>query len=194
MGFARFLITNWPLEELGSSWSHCNQLSLTYSQSHWRGEVDPLKILVKKLKLKMILSMLPLSQVEYLHPWQTHSAGELPQRPSLDRHQKRLGCEKRWELRKYIKKEKFKDMLSYSEGYFPILLVCMLSFWTTVWVPNQSTMKRGNKNRKKCSFLKKPKFFCQGLENNPRKRKKWKLAEKTFSHYFFFSLDFSRPT
>ena len=61
----------------------------------------------------------------------------------------------------------YDDMLFYSEGYLPRLVVWMLSFWKIVWAPNHR--KRRRKKVNSWSLLRKPKFLCQGLENNPEK-------------------------
>ena len=105
--------------------------------------------------------MLPSSQVGYLHPWQTHSAGELPQRPSLDRHQKRLGCEKRWELRKYIKKEKI-FRLTLKDIFQSLWSACSHSeqqfgFQTKV------RRKEGTKTGKNVPFLRNRSSFAKAL-------------------------------
>ena len=63
----------------------------------------------------------------------------------------------------------YDDMLFYSEGYFRLLAAWMLSFWKLVWPPNHRKRRRRSKKVKSWSLLWKPKFLCQGLENNPEK-------------------------
>jgi len=47
----------------------------------------------------------------------------------------------------------------------------MLSFWKIVWAPNHRKRRRRSKKVNSWSLLRKPKFLCQGLENNRFLRK-----------------------
>ena len=123
-----------------------------------------------------------MSQLGYLHPEQTHSDGELPQSPSLDRHQNRLEAQVmklRWlstgdEAQVIIDTEKFNwkrngfELWTYSEGY---LVVVSWGFpsWKIVCVPNQRMVERRSKNVTNWSPLEKPKFLYQGAENIPER-------------------------